>query len=127
MHKINQVYQKPLIPLHPLEVKKGAAESKKTRFQDILSHKITSTRSLKFSKHATERIRQRDIQFSNVQLQRIEDTVDKAAAKGAHESLLVINGVAMVVNVSNRTVVTCVGAEEAGDKIFTNIDSAMLL
>ena len=46
------------------------------------------------------------------------------AAKGARESLVLMDGLALVVSVANRTVITAVGTDRMTDQIFTNIDSA---
>ena len=43
------------------------------------------------------------------------------------QPLLVMDSVAMVVNVGNRTVITCVGRENMQDNVFTNIDSAAVI
>jgi hypothetical protein len=37
-----------------------------------------------------------------------------------------LDDVAMIVNVPNRTVVTAVDGDQAGSQVFTNIDSAVI-
>ena len=49
------------------------------------------------------------------------------AQKGAKESLIYLDDIAMVVSVANRKVITAMDGESAGDNIFTNIDSAAIL
>jgi len=51
----------------------------------------------------------------------------KAAAKGAKDSLMLMDKTAFVVSVANRTVITAVAQDALKDNIFTNIDSAMIL
>ena len=48
------------------------------------------------------------------------------AAKGARDALVLIDGTAFVVSVRNRTVITAVGADQMRDRVFTNIDSAVI-
>ena len=79
---------------------------------------------LKFSKHATERISSRNIDLSNGQMERLTDATTKARAKGINESLVMVDEYAFIVNVKNNTVVTAVG--ESDEKIFTNIDGAVI-
>ena len=51
----------------------------------------------------------------------------KAAAKGARSSLLVMKDVALIVSVTNRTVITAVDGSSLKDNVFTNIDSAVIV
>ena len=53
--------------------------------------------------------------------------VDRAAAKGAKESLVMIDDVALVVSVKNRTVITAVDKAQLKENVFTNIDSAVIV
>jgi flagellar operon protein len=48
-------------------------------------------------------------------------------AKGAHDALLLRSDAAFVVNVPNRTLVTALGRDEMAERIFTQIDSAMIV
>ena len=52
--------------------------------------------------------------------------VDRAAAKGARESLVLVDDTAFVVSVRNRTVITAVDRARMRDQVFTNIDSAVI-
>jgi len=53
--------------------------------------------------------------------------VSKAAAKGARESLILLDDKAFVVSVRNRTVITAVDGEHLKENVFTNIDSAVIV
>jgi flagellar operon protein len=53
--------------------------------------------------------------------------VDKAEAKGAKESLVLVDDVALVVSVKNRTVITAVDRQHLKENVFTNIDSAVVV
>lgn len=85
------------------------------------------TEKLTFSQHAMERIRSRNLQISEQDLIKINDAVNKIAQKGAKESLVYYNNMALVVSVQNRTVITAMDGKSAKDTIFTNIDSAVIL
>ncbi len=80
---------------------------------------------LKFSKHANLRMESRNIDLSDEQMDRLQDGVAKASAKGIKESLVMVDDMAFIVNVKNNTVVTAVG--NADEKIFTNIDGAVVV
>ena len=51
--------------------------------------------------------------------------MDRAAQKGARESLVLLDDVALVVSIKNRTVITAVDAANLKENVFTNIDSAV--
>jgi flagellar operon protein len=83
-------------------------------------------RSLTWSAHASARLKQRGIELTDAQHVRLEAAVDKAAAKGARDSLVMLDDTAMVVSVKNRTVITALGMHQAKENVFTNIDSAVV-
>ena len=94
-------------------------------FQDIFqSTKEQTVDSLKFSKHANERLATRNINLSAEQMERLENGTTKAREKGIRESLVMVDDLAFIVNVKNNTVITAVG--DTADSIFTNIDVAVI-
>lgn len=82
--------------------------------------------SIKWSAHASARLQQRGIQLDATQHARLETAVDKAAAKGAKDSLILLDDNALVVSAQNRTVITALGMHQARENVFTNIDSAVI-
>ncbi|MED9902621.1 MAG: TIGR02530 family flagellar biosynthesis protein [Lachnospiraceae bacterium] len=100
-------------------------------FQDILDRKqadITgSTEKLKFSKHAANRLSDRNIELTNGQMERLSDGAKKAGEKGIQESLVIVDGLAFIVNVKNRTVVTAMDSAQTTENVFTNIDGAVIM
>ena len=82
---------------------------------------------LKLSNHAMKRLEQRGIELKSEQMQQIGTAIDKAAAKGAKESLILMQDMAFIVNVKNRTVVTAMDSESMKDNVFTQIDSAVII
>jgi flagellar operon protein len=79
-----------------------------------------------FSKHARQRLDARDIQLGPDQSQRLARAISAASSRGARQSLVVLDGVALVVNVQDRKVVTALEADKGSNKVFTNIDSAVV-
>ncbi len=82
---------------------------------------------LKFSLHAQERLAGSNNPLSQTDLDRLDRAVDKAAAKGAKESLILMRDLAFVVSVPNRTVITAVDGQRMKENVFTNIDSAVII
>ncbi|HYM55308.1 MAG TPA: TIGR02530 family flagellar biosynthesis protein [Solirubrobacteraceae bacterium] len=81
---------------------------------------------LQFSRHALARVQRRGIELDSATLGRLAAGVGRAASKGSRDSLVLVDGTAFVVSVSNRTVITAVGSEHMKDNVFTNIDSAVI-
>lgn len=82
---------------------------------------------LRFSKHASMRLEDRGISLSNEQSERLASGVQKAGEKGIHDSLVLVDSLAFIVNIPNKTVVTAMEQSEADKNIFTNIDGAVIM
>jgi flagellar operon protein len=82
---------------------------------------------LKLSRHVSERIGRRELDLGGDKMQLIENAVDKAAAKGARESLVLLDNLALVVSVKNRTVITAMDKSNLKEGVFTQIDSAVII
>lgn len=96
-------------------------------FDAILQSTVGNAGTLKFSAHAKERLNLRNINLSADDLNRMNDAVNKAASKGAQQSLLVMNNQAFIVSVPNRTVITAMDSGSLKENVFTNIDSAVIV
>ena len=96
-------------------------------FQEILAQKTAEQNPLKFSKHASQRLENRNISLTKEQSERLENGVDRAREKGINDSLVIVDSLAFIVNVPNKTVVTAMDQAETNDNIFTNIDGAVII
>ena len=100
-------------------------------FEDVLRQKqndtVMETSELKFSKHAANRLNDRNILLTDSQNVRLENGVKQASEKGIKESLVLVDSLAFIVNVPNKTVVTALDQTEANSNIFTNIDGAVII
>lgn len=83
--------------------------------------------AVKLSAHAEARIEQRDISLTRPERRALGQAMHALEAKGARDALLLRTDAAFVVNVPNRTVVTAINQSELQERIFTQIDSAMLV
>ncbi len=95
-------------------------------FGDVLKQKLLDESGLKFSKHATQRLDERNISLSEEQSVRLEAGVLEASKKGINESLVIMDQLAFIVNVPNQTVVTALDQNESSGNVFTNIDGAVI-
>ncbi len=96
-------------------------------FQEVLQKKVLTDDNLRFSKHASTRLRQRGIDLTDGQLERLMDGTRKAGQKGIKDSLVIVDELAFIVNIPNSTVVTAMDSKDAVENIFTNIDGAVIM
>ncbi len=101
-------------------------KNRECSFGDILKSKqaVEENGTLRFSKHANQRLASRNIDLSSAQLARLENGTNKAREKGIKESLVMVDDLAFIVNVPSKTVVTAVN--DADEGVFTNIDGAVI-
>ncbi len=103
-----------------------ATADKGPTFEEVLNDKRGVTPELRFSKHAASRLDSRNIELSKAQMERLMDGTAKAQNKGINDSLVIVDDLAFIVNVPNRTVITAINQNESEDSIFTNIDGAVI-
>lgn len=97
-------------------------------FAGVLQNEIArQAPPLQFSRHAQERLAAAGRVITPKQLEAVKAAVDKAAAKGARESLILLPDLALVVSIRNRTVITAVEDSRMREQVFTNIDSAVIV
>ena len=82
---------------------------------------------VKFSKHAANRLVDRNIELTEEQVERLNLGAAKASAKGISESLVIVDSLAFIVSVPNQTVITAMDQTEADENVFTNIDGAVII
>lgn len=125
--KVGQSY----FPKHPITpTKQGSITTytQQNQFNKILEESIaTSSKDLKFSVHAKQRLDSRGIELDSNMLNKLNGAVDKAEKKGVKDSLILMEDLAFVVNVPNRVVITTVDDASMKEHIFTNIDGAIIL
>lgn len=82
---------------------------------------------VKFSKHASLRLEERNIELTKEQLDRLNEGTMKASDKGIKDSLILVDELAFIVNVPNNTVVTTMDSTNTEESVFTNIDGAVII
>ena len=81
---------------------------------------------MKFSKHAQSRLETRNINLTEEQTNKLNDSINKANAKGVKDSLVLVDDIAFVVNVKDKAVVTVMNKDEMKENVFSNIDGAVI-
>jgi len=107
--------------------KPDVTRKEKGSFNSYLNAAVEKGNDVKFSGHASERMNLRGINVGFEEVNKLNEAVKRAEEKGSRESLILMNDLAFIVNVKNRTVVTAVDGNSLKDKVFTNIDSTIIL
>ena len=102
-------------PASPAPVRTAGGPS----FQDALN-------GVQFSNHAAKRIERRDLDLDAGRLNRLNSAISRAAEKGSKNSVVMLDGLAVVVDIRDRKVVTAINAEAGKERVFTNIDSVVI-
>ena len=94
-------------------------------FRRVLEGVIRPETQVKLSAHARERLRERNIALGESDMARLSDAADRIASKGGRDALVVMDGLGLILDVANRTVVTAIDRQRLRENVFTNIDSAV--
>lgn len=99
-------------------------------FGEMLQQRLQEAQpaqQLNFSKHALNRVEERGIELTPELMDKLAGSVDRASEKGAVNILALGGEQAFIINVPHNRVITTISQDEMKEKIFTNIDAAVLL
>ena len=119
IEQLQEQYLKQQKKIQPVKTSGGFS------FEEILQKQQTG--EIKFSKHAANRLNDRNIELTSEQLERLSDGTRKAGEKGIRESLVLVDELAFIVNTGSNTVITAMDPAETKENIFTNIDGAVII
>lgn len=117
----HQIYRQPLRPATHSPGKK-----ENDLFKNVLAGEYDQC-PVKLTKHAKQRLEERDIQLSHGKWEMIHQKMSEAKQKGITDSLVLTKEAALVVNADQNTVITAMNRKEARSHIFTNINGTILL
>lgn len=123
MHRIHFQH----VPLQPIQAQPKTKPITETNSLPFFDHLQQAKNELKISKHANERIRDRNIFISEQEWQKVSDKVFEAHSKGVNQPLVLMEHAALIVSAKNGTVITAMDREEAKEQLFTNIDGTIVL
>lgn len=92
-------------------------------FADLLRAASNGTR---LSTHAGKRIERRELSLDADKQMRLDSAINRAAEKGSKSTVVVLDDLAVVVDVRQRTVVTAMQRDPTRERVFTNIDSVVI-
>ncbi|MGC8971036.1 MAG: TIGR02530 family flagellar biosynthesis protein [bacterium] len=108
------------------QIKKESTSNIGISFREVLESKLKFGQ-INLSRHAQERILLRGIEIGEKEVDGINKAIELASSKGVKDSLVIVNGKAFVINIPTRTIVTAIEEDNLKNRIFTNIDGAVIL
>mgnify|MGYP000915913316 CR=1 FL=1 len=99
-----------------------------TVFKDLFKEKLKdkAENEVVFSKHASERIRERNIDVDAEVTDKLNQASEQAKDKGLKNVLVMIDNQAFIISTQNNKVVTALNSRDLKENIFTNIDGAVI-
>lgn len=96
-------------------------------FQNILKQRLAQNSDLTFSKHAVNRVIERNVDISESSMARLNEGVKMAQEKGLNDTLILVDATAYIVNAKNGTVITTVSNDDIKGNVFTNIEGTVIM
>lgn len=121
-----RVYPKGFIPEgQKPEITKANKPSKD--FKGIFKEKITErANEISFSKHASLRVKEREIDITSEDISKLNKALDKAKDKGCKDSVLIYKNNGFITNIKSRKVITVCNMKDT-EGVITNVDSVLFV
>lgn len=113
--------------LEQTKPKQTADLDSKDSFRTMLLERISQSSDLTFSKHAVNRVMERNVEISEGSMERLNEGVRLAQEKGLNDTLILVDATAYIVNAKNGTVITTVSNDDVKGNVFTNIDETVIM
>ena len=100
----------------------------KSEFDQLVKDAAAAKKAdVQMSTHATKRLQERNIAFDGAEYVKLQEALGKLRQKGGHDSLVITDKAAYVMDVDKGMVVTAVDRESMGENVFTKIDSTIFM
>ncbi|HAN44698.1 MAG TPA: flagellar protein [Ruminococcaceae bacterium] len=96
-------------------------------FEQIFQNQLKSQSTVNFSKHAKERISERNIDISAEKVEKLETGIKLAQQKGLGDTLIIVDNTLFVVNAKSSTVITTLNQSESIGNVITNIQGTVIV
>jgi flagellar operon protein len=139
MSKVNS-FLIPNVSSLPSDVQKAEQantlkKGQTSEFKGLMDHELLQPQVTKkdigpevnVSTHAVKRLQERNIELDGNEYMKLKEAMGKLRAKGGHDSLVITNKAAYVVDVDKNTVVTAVDKNNMNENVFTKIDSTIFM
>lgn len=114
-------------PLHQHQLTQPKADMKAPKGNIEFKHVLSTVKDVNISKHAKQRLSERNIQMDAEKWSMIGDKMAEAKQKGVTDAVVILDDITFVVSTKNNTIITALTKEETTDQIFTNINGTIVL
>lgn len=104
-----------------------AGQGQNVDFKTLLQQQLKQKEEITFSKHARQRVAERQIDVSLDMMTKLTDAVSKAKEKGVKDVLIFNGDSVFIVNTMSNTVITALKGSEMKNNVFTNIDGTVII
>jgi len=139
MSKVNS-FLIPNVSSIPSESQKGEKtnalkQGEKSEFKGLIDNELRQPQvtnkdvgpEVTVSSHAMKRLQERNIELDGNEYMKLKEGISKLRNKGGHDSLVITQKAAYVVDVDKNTVVTAVDKNNMNENVFTKIDSTIFM
>lgn len=102
-------------------------QGEKSEFQALVEKLNSDEGKINVSTHATKRLQERNIELDGDEYLKLKEAISKLRNKGGHDSLVITQKAAYVIDVDKNTVVTAVDKNNMNENVFTKIDSTIFM
>ncbi len=113
-------------PFAPVGLPAAGAAPRNAPASGGFADALRNAGGVQFSRHAEKRLDRRDLNLDAARQERLNTAISSAAEKGARQSVVLLDDLAVVVNIRDRTVVTAMSTEGGRQRVFTNVDSVVI-
>jgi len=103
-----------------------APRGRNSEFAHVLADRLNN-RSITLSLHAADRLARRGLEIDETMADQINKAFAMAEQKGAQNALFLLDDLAVVASVGNRSIITALDSKGLSNGVFTHIDSAVVL
>lgn len=114
-------------PLHQHQLTQPKTDMKAPRENIDFKHVLSTVNDVNISKHAKQRLLERNIQMDTEKWSMIGDKMAEAKQKGVTDAVVILDDITFVVSTKNNTIITAMTQEETTNQIFTNINGTIVL
>ncbi len=104
----------------------GQTKAQSGEFARVLRERLNG-QHIALSAHAADRMVRRGVIPDEATISQLQEAFDLAEQKGSREALFLLDNLAVIASVSNRTVKTALDRQSLEAGVFTNIDAAIVL
>ena len=124
--KVHGIDRTSIVRTNDLPPRTPGPKNKSDDFKHTLDRVLSSKTELKFSGHARDRLHNRGVPLDGEIVNRLDKAVLAAGKKGADQSLVLLDEMAFLVSIKNKTVITAMETNNMKEGVFTKIDSAVI-